>query len=81
MRNKATSIVPFGDEYITSKKAMKIFKNKTDTEKIKILIEALKDKCESKEHTEYMILKYLNEVAYTDLWCDDKNGFYYKKIK
>ena len=70
-----------GDGYITSKEALKIFEEKSDADKVKILKKALAEKCDSKDHTEYMILKHTKEVAYSDMWCDDKNGFFYKLLK
>lgn len=70
-----------GDEYITNKQAMNIFEKKTDVEKITILKKALLKKCEGKKHFDYMILLQLDEVAYSDMWGDDKNGFLYKKLK
>jgi hypothetical protein len=70
-----------GDGYITSKDAMKLFDEKSDADKIKILKKALADKCDSKEHTEYMILKHTKEIAYSDVWGDDKVGFLYKLLK
>lgn len=77
--NKLNEIIVMGDEYITHKQAIKLFNNKSDSEKVKILTKALLEKCESKSHTEYMILKQMNEVSYSDIWGDDKNGFLYKK--
>ena len=71
-----------GDGYITEKDAMKLFEEKSDADKIKILKKALLEACEDeKEHMKYLILQNTKEVAYSDLWCDDKNGFFYKLLK
>jgi hypothetical protein len=79
--NKIRTIKAMGDEYITHKQAMGIFNKKTDSEKIKILTKALVEKCDSKDHAEYMILRQIKGVAYSDMWGDDKNGFLYKLYK
>ena len=66
-----------GDEYITENDAFGLFLTKPDSEKVKILMDALVEKCDD-EHARYMILKQMDEVSYSDMWGDDKVGFLYK---
>lgn len=66
-----------GDEYITEYDAFELFSKKSDDEKVKILMDALIDKC-GEEHARYMVLKQVDEVSYSDMWGSDEDGFLYK---
>ena len=65
---------------MTEKEILVLFENLSESDKIEILTKALQKKC-GKEHMNYLIIQAMDKFAYTDLWCDDKNGFYWNKYK
>lgn len=69
-----------GDEYITENDAFGLFLTKPDSEKVKILMDALVEKCDD-EHARYMILKQMDEVSYSDMWVMIKLDSYINILK
>lgn len=66
------------EKLITEKEAMKHYERLSDAKKVKILTKALRE--DNGGSFEYQVLSATDKFAYTDVWCDDENGFYWKKI-
>ena len=67
------------EKLITKTQALEIFNKKSDKAKVKILMQALIEECDLQERLEHIIITNTPRIAYTDEWCSDEEGFYYKK--